>query len=104
VTLRQYLASRSSKKRRKKLQLYGRDASAGGDADVCRLLDSTIVGSFAPVHVCDESLIENDITIFTQQLSGSTAVSHSPGGLQQPEVIVQHFILPFCIAGQTDVH
>ncbi|KJX95147.1 telomerase reverse transcriptase like protein [Zymoseptoria brevis] len=86
VTLRQYLASRLNKKRRRRLQLYGRDDTAPGDPDVRRLLDSTMIGTFAAVHVQDESLIEDDISIFTQQLSGSTAPP-TPGGLKQHEIV-----------------
>jgi telomerase reverse transcriptase len=85
VTLRQYLASRLSKKRRKKLQVYGRDPLAQGDADVSQLLDATVIGTFARLHLRDESVIEEDIAIFTQQLSGTT-VQSSLRSLPQPEV------------------
>lgn len=87
VTLRQYLASRLKKKRRRRLQQYGSDLS-NSDADVSRLLDLTIVGSSAPVHLQDESIIvEEDITVFTQQLSDSGVPSSlTPGTFKQSEV------------------
>lgn len=87
VTLRQYLSSRLKKKRRRRVQQYGRDAS-NSDAAVSHLLDQTVLGTHAPVHVQDESVIvEEDITVFTQQISDSaTATPLTPGSFKQSEV------------------
>lgn len=87
VTLRQYLASRLKKNRRRRLRQYGEDASHS-DATVCQLLDVTLIGTFAPVQVQEDSIIvEEDITFFTQQLSAADATcSLSPGKFKQSEV------------------
>lgn len=87
VTLRQYLASRLKKKRRRRLQQYGQDVSSS-DAAVSQLLDVTIVGTFGPVLQQEESIIvEEDISVFTQQLSDSGAPSSlTPGTFKQSEV------------------
>lgn len=94
VTLRDYLASRLRKKRRRRLLQYGRDDS-NDDASVCQLLDKTIVGTHAPVHIQDESIIvEEDITIFTQQLSNAgVASSLVLGTFKQSEVGKSLFIV-----------
>jgi hypothetical protein len=87
VTLRQYLASQLSKTRRRKIRQYGRLSADGDQADVARLLDTTLVGVFKPVQVDDSSIVEDDITLFTQQLSGSgSAPSLTPGKFKQSEV------------------
>ena len=87
VTLRQYLASRLSKKRRRRLQQYGRDASSDVDTGVVSLLDATLVGSFKHVQVDDSSFVDDDITLFTQQLSEiEAAPSLTPGKFKQTEV------------------
>lgn len=89
VTLRQYLASRLSKKARRRLQQYGRDPTSGTqvDSEVIHLLDAALVGSFKPVHLDASSFIEEDITLFTQQLTASdTTVSLTPGEFKQNEV------------------
>lgn len=86
VTLRQYLSSRLGKKRRRRLQRYGQDTS-NSDAGVSQLLDQTVIGTHAPVHVQDDSVIvEEDITIFTQQLSEGATSSLTPGTFKQSEV------------------
>jgi telomerase reverse transcriptase len=87
VTLRQYLVSRLKKKRRRRLQQYGQDPSTS-EAAVSQLLDVTVVGTFGPVHVQDESIIvEEDISMFTQQLSDSGVTSSlTSGSLKQSEV------------------
>lgn len=91
VTLRQYLASKLSTKRRRRLLQYG-GAGQGSNcecvADVTRLLDSVLVGTFNEVGAVDIDGVDRDITIFTQQLSGSTAneISTTQGALKQSEV------------------
>ncbi|PIA90296.1 Telomerase reverse transcriptase [Cercospora beticola] len=88
VTLRQYLASRLPKKRRRKLQHYGRDATAKDDSPLLDLLDTTLVGSFKHVQVDDSSFVDDDISLFTQQISeNGTAPSLTPGKLKQPEIV-----------------
>ena len=89
VTLRQYLASRLSKKGRRRLQQYGRDSTSLSqtDSEVIRLLDTAFVGSFKPVNVDESSSIDEDITLFTQQLTVSdNTVSLTPGEFKQNEV------------------
>ncbi|PPJ57194.1 hypothetical protein CBER1_07028 [Cercospora berteroae] len=88
VTLRQYLASRLPKKRRRILQQYGRDATAEKDASLVDLLDTTFVGSFEHVQVDDSSFVDDDISLFTQQISeNGTAPSLTPGKFKQPEIV-----------------
>lgn len=87
VTLRQYLASRLPKKRRRRLQQYGRDAELTADDSVVRLLDTAIVGSFKHVQIDDSSFALDDITLFTQQLSEIDSTLHpSLGHFKQSEV------------------
>lgn len=84
VTLRQYLASRLSKKRRKRLQQYGRE---NGDETVCQLLDTTLVGTFGHIQVDESSFVEQDLSIFTQQRTQSdSTIALTPGSFKQPEV------------------
>lgn len=84
VSLRQYLASRLSKKRRRRLQQYGRE---NGEEAVCQLLDTTLVGAFGHVQIDDSSFIEEDLTIYTQQRTQSDSfIGLTPGSFQQPEV------------------
>lgn len=93
-TLRQYLASKlakTSKKRSRVLSRYGRDTLDGvdgsADAALSRLLDKTVVGSFAAAQSVDLDAIEKDISVFTQQLSDSTtSISPTQGALKQSEV------------------
>lgn len=107
VTLREYLASRLTKKRRRRLQQYGRDGLKH-DASVCQLLDETIIGTHAPIRVQDESIVvEEDLSIFTQQLSVADATSSlAPGSFKQSEVGVVFYLLEIhilsrlsCISG-----
>lgn len=92
VTLRQYLASHLPKKRRRKLQQYGRDGCADADDTVVNLLDTTIVGTFKHVSVEDSSFSEDDVTVFTQQLSDSDAsISLTEGTFKQAEVGHSYF-------------
>lgn len=87
VTLRQYLASRLPKKRRKRLQNYARDGDQGADAAVQSLLDTTIVGTFQRVNIEDSSFAEDDLSTFTQQLTHSdSSINLTPGELKQSEV------------------
>ena len=100
VTLRQYLASRLSKKGRKKFVHYGLDGSdntdPGADPLVVQLLDGIVVGAFTTAEVSDVESIDKDITIFTQQLSDSAAsISATQGALKQSEVHF-HTRLRFC--------
>lgn len=84
VTLRQYLASRLSKKRRKRLQQYGR---ADAEELVSQLLDTTLVGTSKHVQIEDSSFVEEHLTIFTQQLTHSESSSAlTPGEFKQSEV------------------
>ena len=91
LTLRQYLSSKLSKKRRKKVLQYDHIASSTSitDANVSlgHLLDRTAVGTFNHTEISDTGCIDNDITIFTQQVSGSSApITPTQGALQQCEV------------------
>ena len=94
LTLRQYLVSRlarSSKKRQRKLLQYGidrdRNVHTVADSSVVKLLDTTIVGTFKHSEINNVESIEKDITIFTQQLSGSTAtITPTQGAFKQSEV------------------
>lgn len=96
VTLRQYLASRLPKKRRRRLQQYGRDAvSDCGCSGVVSLLDSTLIGCFKHVQVDDSSFLDDDISLFTQQVSESdAAASVTPGKFKQTEVRRAVLLLP----------
>lgn len=92
TTLRRYLASKLSGKRRKKILQYEikatNDSESEEDLAVTSLLNDIVVGSFK--H--DESsrnvdVFDKDLTVFTQQLSNSTAAtSSSPNGLNHSEV------------------
>lgn len=89
-TLRQYLASPGlnlSKKQRRKLQQYGREANSPSDHRVISLLDNTIVGSFGNADIGESSFRDEDISVFTQQLTKSPTLKPStPGALKQREV------------------
>ena len=89
-TLRTYLAGRlsKSKKRRRRLLRYGLDGNdRESNTTLVALLDETIVGSFIEEGKKDFETFEHDLTIFTQHLSGSTAViSPTQGALIQSEV------------------
>ncbi|KXT00977.1 hypothetical protein AC578_8192 [Pseudocercospora eumusae] len=88
VTLRQYLASRLSKKRRRRLQQYGRDITTPGVTAVSHLLDSVLVGAFKHVQLDESSFLDEDITIFTQQVSDADASLHlTPGHFKQSEIV-----------------
>ena len=83
VTLRQYLASRLPKKRRRRLQQYGKD----GDQTVCQLLDKTVIGAFQHINVEDSSVVDDDISTFTQQLTNAdSSITLTPGEFKQSEV------------------
>ncbi|KAK4500419.1 hypothetical protein PRZ48_008608 [Zasmidium cellare] len=85
VTLRQYLASRLSRKRRKRLQQYGRK---DGDESISHLLDTTLIGTFGHAQVEDSSFVGDDLTIFTQQLSNSdSSIALTPGSFKQTEIL-----------------
>lgn len=101
VTLRQYLAAKlsKSKKRQRKLLAYGLDDNAeslnGSNKALVELLDTTIVGAADHIktnHACES--IDKDITLFTQltqQLSGCTStVSPSQGIFKQNEASLHH--------------
>ncbi|USW57953.1 Putative telomerase ribonucleoprotein complex - RNA-binding protein [Septoria linicola] len=88
VTLRQYLASRLPKKRRRRLQQYGQDADQEHDLRLACLLDQTLVGVFHHIQIDDNSFADDDITLFTQQVSECDAApSLTPGRLKQPEIV-----------------
>lgn len=87
VSLRQYLASRLSKKRRRRLQQYGRDATTSDVTAISHLLDNVLVGTFKHVQVDDSSFLDEDITLFTQQVSDADTGLHlTPGHFKQSEV------------------
>lgn len=88
VSLRHYLASKlslSSKKRQKRLLHYGQLSDT--EDSLAKLLDTTIVGSFHGAKLAETTSIEKDITLFTQQLSESTAtITPTQGAFNQSEV------------------
>lgn len=87
VTLRQYLASRLPKKRRRRLQQYGRADGHEHHVELTRLLDAALVGTFQHVPIDDSSIVEEDLTLFTQQLSATDdGRTCTPGHLRQHEV------------------
>lgn len=84
VSLRQYLASRLSKQRKKRLQQY---VHGKGDEVVCKLLDTTLIGTFGHIQVDESSFVEEDLTIFTQQRTQlDSSIALTPGSFKQPEV------------------
>lgn len=91
LTLRQHLASKLSNKRRRKVLQYGHNARDVPDSDadtaVATLLDNTVVGCHkGPIPSKDEPF-DRDLTVFTQQLSNSTAARSSTQlALNQSEV------------------
>lgn len=91
-TLRQYLASqlsKGSKKRRKKVLHYGLcvDGTDDPSLEVVGLLDTTLVGSPATCVLTDAESLEQDLSVFTQQLETSTiSVGPSQGAFKQSEV------------------
>lgn len=88
VTLRQYLAARTPKQRRRRLQQYGRDAHSRDDPAVSQILDHVLVGAFKHVEVEESSfIVDEDITLFTQQISeADPTLPLTPGKLKQSEV------------------
>jgi telomerase reverse transcriptase len=91
MTLRQYLASRLSTKRRKKVLQYGLDAAKAteknSDPLVAALLDNIVVGRFMHVETSNIDPFDKDLTVFTQQLSNSTAATNPTQlALNQSEV------------------
>lgn len=91
LTLRQYLASRSSKKQRRKLLQYGLPSRGGdvlnADPKLTFLLDKTIVGTFERVPATDDAQIDREVSVFTQQLEESSILSGlTQGTPKQTEV------------------
>nr|OQO19315.1 hypothetical protein B0A51_11621 [Rachicladosporium sp. CCFEE 5018] len=94
-SLRTCLVSRlpkSSKKRRRRLLQYGRDNAPSSasifDTELAGLLDTTIVGTSEQVAVATLADVENDISVFTQQLTETDiSVLSNTGSLQQSEVV-----------------
>lgn len=91
TTLRLYLASKLSGKRRKKVLQYGlkapNESHSEGEIGVTSLLDDTVVGSFQHQATTNVDLFDKDLTVFTQKLSNSTAATtSSPNRLNQSEV------------------
>ena len=97
LTLRHYLASKlskSSKKRQKRLLHYGNANDA--DQRLVTLLDKTIIGSFGGAELVEAVSIDKDLTVFTQQLSESSAtITPTQGALEQSEVGSITVTLPF---------
>lgn len=103
LTLRQYLASKLSKQRRKKVLHYGPIAGSTSNADtslpLAHLLDSIAVGAFNHTEDSDIECIDNDITVFTQQLSeSSVTTTPTQGALQQFEVGPVHEFIFFHVS------
>ena len=91
LTLRQYLAAGLSSKRRKKVLQYGLNTANAVEEDcdssVAALLDNIVVGSFKHVETGHIDPFDKDLSVFTQQLSNSTAAtSPTQVALNQPEV------------------
>lgn len=93
-SLRTYLISRlpkSSKKRRRRLLHCGlqpvHDDSVIVEQSVVELLDSILVGASKHVSVQELDHVNQDISVFTQQVSGTDiSVSPSAGQLRHSEV------------------
>lgn len=93
-SLRTYLVSRlpkSSKKRRRRLLHYGlqpvNDDSIIVEQSVVELLDSILVGTSKHVSTQELDQLDQDISVFTQQVSETDiSVSPSAGHLRQSEV------------------
>lgn len=93
-SLRTYLVSRlpkSSKKRRRRLLHYGlqvgHDDSIAVEHSVVELLDSILVGTSKRVPTQEANQLDEDISVFTQQVSESdVSISPSAGHLRQAEV------------------
>ena len=90
-SLRHYLASKLSAKRRKKIVQYGVKVTSASESELdiafAALLDDTIVGSFEHSKTNNVDLFDKDLTVFTQQLSNSTATINSTQNvLNQSEV------------------
>ena len=98
VTLRQYLASRLSSKRRKKVLQYGLDSANatedGSDPSVAALLDNIVVGSFKHVETSSIDPFDKDLTLFTQQLSNSTAATNQTQVALNQSEVGRHFYGP----------
>ena len=104
LTLRQYLlgALSQSKKRQRRLLHYGLDSGKSqtdeSHSALTALLDNVIIGASSQAKVCDPDSIDRDITLFTQQLSDSTAtISPTQAALKQTEVGLpasQHRYMP----------
>lgn len=93
-SLRVYLASRlpkSSKKRRRRLLRYGLQSQPAAepkdDLAVAELLDRILVGTARHLPDLDLDVIEQDISVFTQQVS-ETDITLTPSSrhLKQSEV------------------
>lgn len=93
TTLRHYLVLKlsGSKKRQRNLLHYGRSnrvsSSTVHDQAVTKLLDEIVIGTAEKLESIDAESLEEDITIFTQQLSRSECtISPTQGSLSQAEV------------------
>ena len=100
-SLRIYLATRlpkSSKKQRRRVLQYGRTTSAADhpthDPAVAELLDTIIVGTTKTLPVAELKDIDNDISVFTQQVS-ETDITLSPVARQLKQSEVGQFQLSF---------
>lgn len=93
-SLRQYLVSRlpkSSKKRRRRVLHYGQSSNQSSDlpcdSALSELLDTIIVGTSKSVSVGSVTDLDNDISVFTQQVSETDiSIAPSSGRLTQSEV------------------
>lgn len=93
LSLRQYLASKLSGKRRKKVLQYGLAGTNQTDSDngaaVRTLLDTFVVGTSKQLEPAYPDRFDTDLTVFTQHLTNSTAATTSTqtGGLNQCEIV-----------------
>jgi telomerase reverse transcriptase len=93
-SLRTYLVSRlpkSSKKRRRRLLNYGaqpvHDESILVDHGVAQLLDTILVGTAKHITTKEPEQLDQDISVFTQQVSESdVSITPNAGHLKQCEV------------------
>ena len=101
LTLRHYLTSRlpkTSKKRRRRLMRY--ETEPDQDHAVTSMLDTILVGTTKYVSNEELDKLDNDITVFTQQLSDSDiTIGASTGRLKQAEVgICASDLIPFSLS------
>lgn len=84
-SLRDYLLARlssASKRRRRRIAQYGAGTQAiGDDGRLAELLDRTLIGSFNTAKHTTSISLQQDLTMFSQQLDDSTASTVLSQGL-----------------------